>query len=106
MERDEVDEDDISSHHEPDPLPSSISHTEYGKDGRHHLDKSVSEGRDESVHPLHSHILLYSNPIDSRTLLHFLTVSLFILLKTYLAFFLYLTQEINPISHSIPVLKK
>ena len=73
MERDEVDEDDISSHHEPDPLPSNNSHTEHGKDGRNHLDKSVSV---ESVHPLHSHILLYSNPIDSRTLLHFLTVSL------------------------------
>ncbi len=77
MERDELDEDDISSNHEPDPLPNNKIHTEHGKDGHNHLDKSVSESREESVHPLHSHILLYSNPIDSRTLLHFLTVSLF-----------------------------
>ena len=70
MEREEGDDDDISSHLEHDE-----AHLTDLKDKHNHPDKGV-EDEDDCVHPLHSHILLYNNPIDSRSLLHFLTVSL------------------------------
>ena len=81
MERDEVDEDDDSFQPAADDQALNQQQADGGRCSSQ-LQKGEAPGGgagggEDSVHPLHSHILLYSSIVDSRSLLHFLTVSCF-----------------------------